>query len=134
MPSPTPAELEAYLDEALPAERMAEVEQSLRGDEALVDQLTQVNARRDAGVHSLGATWRRRRLTCPTREQLGSFALGVLPDDHADYVRFHLEVIGCRLCVASMHDLNQQQAAEDQSEERRRKQYFQSTVGRLKPE
>lgn len=126
----SPAELEAYLDEALPPERMLAVEEALRDDAGLVDQLTQINARRDAGVHSLGAVWRRRRLTCPTREQLGSYALGVLPDDHMGYVKFHLETVCCRVCVASLQDMTTQHTAGDQDEGRRRR-YFQSTVGRL---
>ena len=67
------AELEAYVDEALPAERMAAIEEAARGDVDLLRRLAAVNARRDAGVHSLGEIWRRNRLTCPTREQLGSY-------------------------------------------------------------
>ncbi|TWT73700.1 hypothetical protein Pla123a_35930 [Posidoniimonas polymericola] len=130
----TAAELEAYLDEALPAERMQAIEQSLRDDPTLAERLVELNARRDAGVHSLGAVWRRRRLTCPSREQLGSYALGVLSRGHADYVRFHLETVGCRLCVANLHDLNERQSAASQDNEVRRKKYFQSTVGRLKAE
>lgn len=131
----SPAELEAYLDEALPPDRMAAVEEALRADEDLGEQLARINAQRDAGVHSLGAIWRRRRLTCPSREQLGSYLLGVLSEDHAAYIRFHLEVVHCRACVASLRDLEQRQnAAEADQQTTRQKKYFQSTVGRLKPE
>ena len=45
-----------------------------------------INARRDAGVHSLGEIWRRHRLSCATREQLGSYVLGVLLKEAADYL------------------------------------------------
>ncbi|TWT36726.1 hypothetical protein KOR34_16660 [Posidoniimonas corsicana] len=131
---PTPTELEAYLDEALPPEQMGVIEQALRDDPALADELKQINARRDAGVHSLGAVWRRRRLTCPSREQLGSYVLGVLGRGHAEYVRFHLETVGCRLCSASLQDLTERQNAAEGEQEVRRKKYFQSTVGRLKRE
>lgn len=131
-------ELAAFLDEALPPERMATIEQSLKGgDDALADQLATICGQRDAGMHSLGGVWRRRRLTCPTREQLGSFLLGVLDDGQADYVKFHLEVSGCRPCGASLEDLRaQQSAAQAEAGEvsQRRKRYFQSSVGRLKPE
>src|SRR5262245_43884962 len=97
----TDPELDRFLDEALPPERMAELEAALRDDEELKTRLATAVGRRDAGVHSLGAIWRRHRLSCPPREQLGSYLLGVLDADHAEYVRFHLETIGCRLCRAS---------------------------------
>ena len=54
----TTAELEAYLDEALPVEQMTAIERALRGSPDLVKQLSQINGRRDAGVHSLGEIWR----------------------------------------------------------------------------
>ncbi len=128
----TSAELEAYLDEALPAERMAAIEEALRGDESLHKQLLATNGRRDAGVHSVGEIWRRRRLSCPNREQLGSYLLGVLPAGAADYVQFHVETIECRYCAASLEDLRSQQAiaAREQAEQRTRR-YFQSSAGYL---
>ena len=72
------SDLEAYLDESLPVERMTAIEDALRQNSALQKRLTAINGRRDAGVHSLGEIWRRHRLSCPTREQLGSYLLGVL--------------------------------------------------------
>jgi hypothetical protein len=75
----SPATLERFLDEALPPDQMAAVEAALRADGALQAALAAAVGRRDAGVHSLGAIWRRHRLSCPTREQLGSHLLGVLP-------------------------------------------------------
>src|SRR5690606_10620191 len=126
------AELDAFLDEALPPARMAELEIALRDDEALKQRLTTVVGRRDAGVHSLGAIWRRRRLSCPTREQLGSHLLGVLDAGHEEYLRFHLEVIECRYCQASLADLrDQHSAAEEEVVVTRRTRYFQSSAGYL---
>ena len=128
----TPADLEAYLDEALPAQQSAEVEEALRAQPKLFDQLATLAGRRDAGVHSLGAIWRRQRLTCPSREQLGSFLLGILDPDHAAYVQFHLEEIGCRYCTASVEDLREQHGAANKQEcELRRSKYFQSSAGYL---
>ncbi|QDU58837.1 hypothetical protein [Aeoliella mucimassa] len=124
--------LEAYLDEALPPELMAEIEEALRDSDALREQLKAVVGRRDAGVHTIGSIWRRHRLSCPDRSKLGSYLLGVLTDDETDFIRFHLEVARCRLCTANLSDLEQQQAAEHQEEEvTRRKKYFQSSVGHL---
>jgi hypothetical protein len=129
----TDAELDGFLDESLPAERMAAIEAALRDDEALAKRLSAAVGRRDAGVHSLSAVWRRHRLTCPAREQLGSHLLGVLDSDAADYVQFHLDVVGCRFCKASLEDLREQHAAADATAmERRRSRYFQSSAGYLK--
>lgn len=123
-------ELEAYLDEALPAEEMARIEDALRRNPQLLDDLAAINARRDAGVHSLGEIWRRHRLSCPTREQLGGLLLGTLPKPQSEYLRFHLDVVGCRLCRANLLDLQSQQEAAEAAKTRRRR-YFQSSAGYL---
>ncbi len=126
------SDLEAYLDEALLPEEMAAVEAALRNDPELRHRLAAINTRRDAGLHSLGAIWRRHRLSCPSREQLGSYLLEVLPDELADYITFHLEVIGCRYCKANLVDLQRQQAEAPQEVQTRRRKYFQSSVGHLR--
>ena len=136
MPKPlTKADLEAYLDEGLPTETMAQIERALRDDPSLSRELAAINARRDAGVHSLGEIWRRHRLTCPTRQQLGSFLLEALADEQADYIRFHVEAIGCRYCQANLEDLRQANVADQAQPEvgNRRRRYFQSSAGHLKP-
>lgn len=127
----SPAELEAYLDESLAPAEMAEVEEALREQPDLAEQLVAINSRRDAGVHSIGAVWRRHRVSCPSREELGSFLLETLDDEPADYIRFHLHRIGCRLCAANLADLESQHSAGDAVTARRRK-YFQSSAGYLK--
>ncbi len=129
----TTAQLEAYLDESLPDEQMTAVEAALRDDPKLTEQLASLLGRRDAGVHSVGAIWRRHRLSCPTREHLGSFLLEVLPEEQAGYVRFHVETIGCRYCCASVEDLRQQHAATDlEDSHTRRQRYFQTSAGYLR--
>jgi hypothetical protein len=128
----TTSELEAFLDESLPAERMAAIEDALRKNDALQKQLTAINGRRDAGVHSLGDVWRRHRLSCPSREQLGSYLLGVLAREHAGYVKFHVNTIECRFCAASLADLKSQQSAAEPEVTQRRHKYFQSSVGHLR--
>jgi len=124
-------QLEAYLDEALPAEVMAMIERELRAQPALVARLAELNAQRDAGLHTLGAVWRRWRLTCPGRQELGSYLLGVLPQDVAHYVAFHIDQIGCRTCRANLEDLKRQQRETAQEATARRRRYFQSSAGRL---
>jgi hypothetical protein len=128
----TNSELEAYLDEALPTERMAAIEESLRNSEELQKRLAAVNGRRDAGVHSLGEIWRRHRLSCPSRDRLGSYLLGVLPHEEADYIKFHIETIECRYCSANASDLKSQQSAAESEVAHRRQKYFQSSVGHLR--
>jgi hypothetical protein len=128
----TQHELESYLDEALPIEGMARVERALREDPKVAAQLVAINARRDAGVHSLGEIWRRHRLSCPTREQLGSYLLTVLADDAAGYIKFHLEVVGCRTCLANFDDLKHRNSDPPAAVESRRKKYFQSSAGHLR--
>jgi hypothetical protein len=88
------SELEAYLDEALPAEEMTRIEQALCRDGRLVEQLVTINSRRDRGLHSLGEIWRRHRLSCPSRQQLGCHLMGTLSKEEREYIVFHVE---CRV-------------------------------------
>ncbi len=125
------SDLEAYLDEALPSEEMSRVEQALRADALLARRLAAVASRHDSGTHSIGGIWRRHRLSCPTREQLGSYLLDALPDDWVEYIAFHLEEIGCRLCLANLADLQQQQKELPATVQERRRRYFQSSAGHL---
>ncbi len=126
------ADLDAYLDEALPAEEMARIEQALRADPELVKRLSDTSARRDAGQHALGAIWRRHRMSCPSRQQLGSFLLGAMPAEAIDYVRFHLEVVGCRCCLANLEDLKEQRSEQPEATRTRRRRYLQSSLRLLR--
>jgi anti-sigma factor RsiW len=128
----TDSDLEAYLEEALTPEQMAAVEQQLRVRPDLLKRLSEINSRRDAGMHSLGEIWRRNRVSCPTREQLGSYLLGVLDDEQMDYVRFHLEKVACRRCHANLSDLQRRQAESNESVVVRRRKYFDSSAGYLR--
>ena len=132
MPRITQADLQAYLDEALTPAEMAAIEVELRKKPDLLRQLAAINARRDAGVHSVGEIWRRQRLSCPTREQLGSYLLGALDQEHSEYVDFHLSKIGCRYCQANLEDLRRQQQETAETVKTRRTKYFQSTAGHLR--
>jgi len=133
MTMPTESDLEAYLDEALPPEEMAAVEHALRKDRKLAETLSAILARRGSGAHSLGEIWREHRLSCPTREQLGSFLLGALPEALAQHIAVHLRDSGCRYCQASLADLEAQQAESNQNAQTRRNKFFQSSAGYLKP-
>jgi hypothetical protein len=128
----TQADLQAWLDEALSPAEMTAIEGELRQRPELLQQLAAINARRDAGVHSLGEIWRRQRLSCPSREQLGSYLLGALDPGQAEYIDFHLQKIGCRYCLANLEDLRRQQDETAETVKTRRTKYFQSTAGQLR--
>lgn len=133
---PTDAQLSAYLDEALPVELLAEIERQLRDDAELRQRLITVIGRQDAGLHSIGVIWRRNRLSCPSREELGQYLLGVLDQPVADYIEFHLLQIGCRYCAANLDDLREAQQAvvnaSQDSTSRRRQRYFETSAGHLR--
>lgn len=126
----TDAELVAFLDEALSDERSTQLENQLRDDTQLRDRLIAVRGRETAGLHTLGAIWRRGRLSCPSREDLGQFLLETLPDEHAQYVRFHLQTAECRYCLANLADL--QAAAKSDDKVVRRRKYYQTSASYLK--
>ena len=127
----TREQLHAYLDDALSDAETARVEQALRDSETLRRSLRQAMQERDRGEHSLGAVWRRERLTCPTREQLGSYLLQVLDEGELDYLDFHLNTIGCPYCVANLADLQALQQEPAPRARERRRRFFQSSAGYL---
>lgn len=124
-------QLQAYLDELLPAELMASIESELRKNEKLRERLVDLVGMREAGVHGLGEIWRRNRLTCPSRQQLGSFLLGAMDENLQKYIQFHLETVGCRVCRANLDDLKSQQTDQKADAQLRRRRYFQSSAGYL---
>ena len=122
------ATLRAYLADELPAGTLARVEKALRDSAELRARLEEVRSDRgEAGLHSLGAIWRRNRLTCPTRQQLGSLLLDVLDPDHADYIRFHIDIIACPFCQANLADLEGKAEADTPASQTRRQQILQSS-------
>ncbi len=124
-------QLQAFLDESLSTELMSAIEQDLRTQETLRQRLVQIAGIREAGIHGLGEIWRRNRVSCPSREQLGSFLLGAMDQDLAEYIRFHLETVACRLCVANLQDLENCRSEQRQISQSRRQRYFQTSVGHL---
>jgi len=97
--------LRDYLHDALPDSELAAVERALRTDPALRTLLSEVLEQEDRGEHTVGAIWRRERVSCPTRDQLGSYLLEAGDPEVLDYIRFHLEEIGCPYCQANLDDL-----------------------------
>lgn len=127
------AELDAFLDESLSAELMSAIEKELRDHEPLRNRLVKIIERRDQGSHTVGAIWRRHRLSCPTREQLGSYLLEAVDEDLGKYIEFHLQTVGCRYCQAGVVDLKRRQSEAQDQTQTRRKRYFESSAGYLPP-
>ncbi|MCH2123588.1 MAG: hypothetical protein MK165_02270 [Pirellulaceae bacterium] len=125
----TTTELESYLDEALAPHEMAMIEEAMRQESEMNEQISTINSRRDAGVHSLGEVWRRHRVSCPTREQLGSYLLGALSNENSAYLKFHLEKIGCRYCQANLEDLQRRQTEANEIVVTRQRKYLESSAG-----
>lgn len=126
----TDDELIAWLDEMLPADRIATLESQMRDSESLRNRVAAVSRSRDDGVHTVGQIWRRNRTSCPSRAQIGGFLLGTLDDEAANYVEFHVRTIGCRYCAANLNDLEDVSKQTEEST-RRRRRFFQSSAGFL---
>jgi hypothetical protein len=114
--------LREYLLDALAPEVSARVEKALRDSAQLRAQLEDVRQNRaDGQLHTLGAIWHRTRLTCPSRQQLGSFLLEALDPELASYLTFHIEIVECPFCKANLDDLKiQTQTATSASASRTR--------------
>jgi hypothetical protein len=125
-------ELLAFLDELLPNERASLIEQTLRDSDEFRNRVAVLIRRRDQGGHTVGEIWRRYRLTCPDRQTLGSYLLGVLDEPLQQYIQFHLETIGCRLCDATVTELEEARDADAEQPAQRRRRYFESSAWHLR--
>jgi RNA polymerase sigma factor (sigma-70 family) len=78
---------------------------------------------------TVARVWRDGRLTCLKRSTLGAYLLGVLDEPWRSYTQFHLDVIGCPLCVANLADL---ESEEDERAPADVERMFTSSVGFLR--
>ncbi len=127
----TEADLLAYLDEALPPERAAEVERAARESAALRQRLSLLLERRDQGGHTVGEIWRRKQLSCLSRTDLSRYLSGQLPEGDRDYVEFHTGVVHCPVCTSNLEDLRQMSQEIPEAQDQRRRKFFESSAGRL---
>jgi len=123
----------AYLDEMLSVPESARIEQRLREEPEYRVRLAALLQQRDQGGHTVGEIWRRHRLSCPDRPALESFLRGVASPAGADYIQFHLDVVGCRLCQANLDDLQRRLSDEDTQRQSRQRRFFDSSAGFLTP-
>jgi hypothetical protein len=97
--------LRDYLHDALPDPELAAVEKALRESAELRALYQEVIEQEDRGEHTVGAIWRRERVSCPTRDHLGGYLLGAGDPELVEYIEFHLKIIGCPYCQANLDDL-----------------------------
>ena len=109
MPPITREILRDYLNDALPDTELTRVERALRESADVRAMLKDVLEQEDRGEHTVGAIWRRDRVSCPTRDQLGGYLLGAGDPELVEYIRFHLDEIGCPYCQANLDDLRKLQ-------------------------
>ena len=129
----TDAELEAYLDESLDSGRATEIEDGLKTNSELLERLSVINSRRNAGVHTLGEIWRRNQIGVPTTEVMGNYLLGVLEDEEAEYIKFRMEQLKCPFTLAMYNDLVTQQNESAELSASRREKFYKTSAGFLKP-
>ncbi len=77
----------------------------------------------------MSSVWRQQRVTCLKRGTLGQYLLGILEDPWLSYTQFHLDVVGCPLCVANLEDLETEDEGDDLTASSG--QIFASSVGFL---
>ncbi|MCA9137707.1 MAG: sigma-70 family RNA polymerase sigma factor [Planctomycetales bacterium] len=76
----------------------------------------------------LSRVWESERPSCPKRTTLGKFTLGILPDHWDQYVRFHVETLGCSFCNANLDELRSTTAS-SHGDDTANDRLFQSTIG-----
>jgi RNA polymerase sigma factor (sigma-70 family) len=85
----------------------------------------------DEGLDSmLTEVWESQRLSCPKRSTIGAYVLETLDTDWRDYVRFHLDTLGCQFCRANLDDIRTQTQADESK--RIQERIMESTVGFLR--
>lgn len=78
---------------------------------------------------SVARVWREQRLTCLKRSTVGSYLLGILEEPWQSYTQFHLDVVGCPMCLANLSDL---EAEGDDRTPADTERMFASSVGFLR--
>ncbi len=77
----------------------------------------------------LRSVWEENLFSCLKRSTLGSYALGVLDEEWADYSRFHIEVVSCEFCSAHLDDVAK---PEEGVSHKTRERIYASSAGFLK--
>lgn len=125
--------LRDYLNDSLPDAELAAVEKAIRERPEVAKLLEQIRGDADRRDHSVGSVWRQTHVSCPSRDQLGSYLLQALDNDLYDYIEFHLGTVGCAYCQANLDDLRRLHAeANTPKTTTRRKKIVKSSAGVLR--
>ena len=73
--------------------------------------------------------WRENRITCLKRKTLGASLLSMLDEPWKSYTQFHLDVVGCPMCLANLQDLTDED--ETSTKMPSRESIFATSVGFL---
>ncbi len=120
----TDAELDSYLDESLEPGRAAVLETELRQHPELLQRLSKINARRNAGVHTVAEIWRRNQVCVPAPEKMQAYLDGELSVEESSYIDFRIKELKCVFTLAIYHDLLAQQNEAGQFARDRREKIF----------
>ena len=94
-----------------------------------IEDLPSGEGGRDGEEAIIASIWQENLFSCVKRSTLGSYALDVLDEEWADYVRFHLSVVKCEYCVAHLADVEQ---GDKSITTEARERIFTSSVGFLR--
>lgn len=125
----TDQELRAYLAEELSLPRSVEIERALLVDDTLRARMRTLLDDSPSASLAVRDVWLKARLSCPSRDVLADYLAELLGDGLSQYVRFHLNEVGCRYCAANLADLQEQGGAEAAA---RGRKFFETSVGRLR--
>lgn len=120
----TDTELDSYLDESLEPNRAAVLETELRQHPELLQRLSKINARRNAGVHTVGEIWRRNQICVPAPKEMQAYLDGKLSVEESSYIDFRIKELKCVYTLAIYHDLLVQQNEAGQLARDRREKIF----------
>lgn len=125
--------LRDYLNDSLPDAELAAVEKAVRERPEVARLLEQLRGETDRSDHSVGSVWRQIHVSCPSRDQLGTYLMQALDQELLDYIDFHLGTVGCAYCQANLDDLKRVQAeASGPKATTRRKRIAKSSAGVLR--
>lgn len=120
-----------YVRDSLSKDESLTVETALRSSAEMRSRLQRLLDAHCVDELGPGSVWRESRLSCPSREEWGSFLLGILDLQSSDYCRFHLEVVECPYCRANVEDLKESNRTTLAESQIRQERVFRSSAGKI---
>ncbi len=96
---------------------------------SVTDEYSSESPSDSTATNLLTTVWEAMRPSCPKRTTLGKYTLRILPDDWNDFVKYHVETLGCTFCNANLVELETTSISSDFEIQRDR--LFSSTIGFL---